>query len=55
MANPIAMAAALSRLKPVKCPYCGHQKAVVRKPTAFRVCPRCHKHFPDPFAKLKVR
>ena len=40
---------ALARLVPIKCPWCGHKKAVMRKPVAFRVCPRCKRHFPDPF------
>lgn len=48
MANPIALAAALSRLVAITCPYCGKQKAVDRTPKQFRVCPRCHKRFPDP-------
>ncbi len=52
MANPIALATALSRLTAITCPWCRHQKLVERKPAAFRVCPRCHKHFPDP---LKAR
>jgi len=47
MGGPIALASALARLVTIKCPYCGHRKVVDRKPTAFRVCPRCKRHFPD--------
>ncbi len=43
----IALAAAMARIRTIKCPYCRHSKLVDRKPKAFRVCPRCHKHFPD--------
>ncbi len=49
----IALAAAMARMRPIKCPHCRYQKLVDRKPKAFRVCPRCHKHFPDPPAKKK--
>jgi transposase-like protein len=45
--NPI-MAAALGRMASIKCPHCGRNKVVERIPKEFRVCPRCHKHFPDP-------
>jgi hypothetical protein len=55
MAGPIALASALSRLVTIKCPWCGHQKAVSRQPVSHRVCARCHKHFPDPLAKPKKR
>lgn len=48
MANPIAIAAALSRMVTIACPYCRHKKLVERKPAAFRVCTNCKKHFPDP-------
>lgn len=48
MAGPIALAAALSRVAKVKCPYCKYEKAVARnKPAAIRKCARCHKTFPD--------
>jgi transposase-like protein len=47
MANPLIFAAALARLVAIKCPHCGHRKLVERTPKAFRVCPRCRKHFPD--------
>jgi hypothetical protein len=50
MANPIILAAALSRLAKITCPNCGKVKTVEKKPVAYRVCPRCHKHFPDPLA-----
>lgn len=53
MSGPIALASALARLVPIKCPWCGHKKAVMRKPVAFRVCPRCKRHFPDPFTTKK--
>jgi len=55
MANPIAMAAALSRLVRITCPHCGHKKAVDRNPREFRLCPRCRRQFPDPLTKLKQR
>lgn len=56
MAGPIALAAALSRVVTIKCPWCGHKKAVTRRqPVSHRTCPRCHKHFPDPLAKPKKR
>ena len=48
MANPIALAAAFSRLVSITCPYCRHKRLVDRKPAAFRVCPICHKRFTDP-------
>jgi hypothetical protein len=48
MANPIALAAALSRMIAITCPYCRHKKLVERKPAAFRRCPRCHRRFEDP-------
>lgn len=50
MAGPIAMAAAMSRIVKIRCPHCGKEKAVERRPREFRVCPRCGKHFPDPIA-----
>ena len=53
MGGPIALASALSRLVTIKCPWCGHQKAVMKKPATFRVCAKCKKHFPDPIAKKK--
>jgi transposase-like protein len=53
--NPFGLAAALSRVVKITCPHCGYVKAAVRKPVAYRVCPRCHKHFPDPLAKTKRR
>jgi ribosomal protein S27E len=48
MVNPIALAAALSRLVTVTCPHCGKKKTVDKRPAEYRVCPRCHKHFTDP-------
>lgn len=53
MGSPIAIASALAQMATIRCPWCGHKKLVSRKPAAFRVCPRCKKHFPDPFAKRK--
>jgi transcription elongation factor Elf1 len=55
MAGPIALASALARVRTIKCPWCGHKKAVTTasKPVAFRVCPKCKRHFPDPLAKKK--
>jgi ribosomal protein S27E len=50
MANPIAMAAAFSRLVTITCPWCKHRKLVTRKPVTHRVCPKCGRHFPDPLA-----
>jgi len=55
MAHPIAMIVALSRLVKVTCPHCSHKKSVERVAREFRVCPRCHRQFPDPLAKLKRR
>jgi transposase-like protein len=59
MANPIALAAALSRLVTITCPHCGNKKVVPKRAKAFakafRVCPRCHKQFPDPIARAKRR
>ena len=46
MANSIALAAALSRIRTIVCPHCGKPKAIVRtdrKPRAYRICPHCHK------------
>jgi transposase-like protein len=51
MANPIAIAAALSRLVTITCPHCGHRKPVTRRPVAHRTCPRCRRQFPDPLAE----
>lgn len=51
MANPIALAAAFSRLVTITCPWCKHRKLVTRAPVTHRVCPRCKKHFPDPLAR----
>jgi transposase-like protein len=53
MAGPIALASALARLVAIQCPWCKHKKLVERKPSQFRVCPRCKRHFPDPLGKRK--
>jgi uncharacterized CHY-type Zn-finger protein len=53
MANPIALAAARSRLKTIICPHCHAKKLVSREPRQFRVCPRCHKRFPDPLKRRR--
>ena len=54
MAPPFALAAALARTTTITCPYCRHRKLVMRGPAvAYRVCPKCHKHFPDPLAPMK--
>lgn len=54
MAGFIAIAAALARTVPIRCPWCGYRKLVERAkattPVAYRVCARCKKHFPDPLA-----
>ena len=57
MAGPIALAAALSRMVAIRCPWCGHRKLVAKspEPLAYRVCPKCKKHFPDPLAKRPNR
>lgn len=57
MAGPIAIAAALSRMLPIRCPWCGHRKLVARQaePVAYRVCPRCKRHYPDPLTTKKKR
>jgi transposase-like protein len=49
----IGLAASLSRLVKITCPHCGHVKAAVRRPVAYRVCPRCHKQFKDPLASKR--
>ena len=46
MAGPFALAAALSRVRRIRCPHCGQEKAVTR-PAAYRVCPRCHRKFTE--------
>ena len=53
MSSPIAIASALARMATIKCPWCGYKKLVERKPAAFRACPRCKRHFPDPLAKKR--
>lgn len=54
MAPPFAIAGALSRTTTITCPWCKHRKLVMRgAPVAYRVCPKCHKHFPDPLAPPK--
>jgi hypothetical protein len=56
MAGPIALAAALRRIRTIECPFCGQKKAVSRERVTYRVCPRCHRRFPDPAeAKPKKR
>lgn len=50
MAGPIALAAALARTVTIVCPWCRHKKVVERKPAAHRVCPKCHRQYPDPIA-----
>jgi len=56
MAGPIALAAVLSRVVEIKCPWCKAKKVVARNKTVgFRKCPRCHKSFPDPLAAKKKR
>ena len=55
MANPIALAAALSRLTKITCPHCGHRKLVARKQAAFRVCPNCKRKFPDPLTARRKK
>ena len=54
MANPIAIAAALSRTKAFTCPYCKFKKLVARRP---KKCPNCLRALPDakPEAKRKRR
>jgi transposase-like protein len=51
MANPIALSAALSRLVAITCPHCRRKKLVARDPKRFRVCPHCHRRFPDPLRR----
>jgi ribosomal protein S27E len=55
MANPIAIAAALSRLVTIQCPHCGHNKVVTARPAAHRTCPQCRRQFPDPLRPAKRR
>jgi transposase-like protein len=51
----IMLGTALSRLVTIHCPHCGQAKRVERRPVAFRVCPRCHRHYPDPVAAKATR
>ena len=53
VANPIAIAAILSRLTTVTCPHCGKKKTIDKKPREFRICPRCHKRFDAPPRKQR--
>ena len=53
MANPFAIAAALSRMLKIKCPHCGQTKLVTNRPTRDRVCSKCRRHFPDPVSKKR--
>ena len=56
MGGPIALASALARsLVTIQCPFCRFKKQVMRKPQAFRVCPRCKKRFPDPLTAKKKK
>ncbi|HSD88039.1 MAG TPA: hypothetical protein VLB44_11015 [Kofleriaceae bacterium] len=57
MAGPIAIASALSRMTPIKCPWCGYRKLVTRhtETVAYRICSRCKRRFPDPLATKKKR
>ena len=56
MAAPFAIAGALSRATAITCPWCKHRKLVMRdRHVAYRVCPKCHKHFPDPLAPPRKR
>lgn len=50
MANPFALAAALTRTTVIACPHCGLKKVVEKRPAHHRVCARCKKHFPDPLS-----
>lgn len=50
----IMLGTALSRLVTIACPHCGQAKRVERRPVAFRVCPRCHRHFPDPVTAARA-
>ncbi|HVV85920.1 MAG TPA: hypothetical protein VHE35_22830 [Kofleriaceae bacterium] len=54
MAGPIALAAALSRLVTLRCPWCGQEKLVTRTPVHHRVCPRCKRQYPDPLAARRA-
>ena len=51
IASPVILIAAFGRLVRVKCPHCGHHKVVDRAPKQFRICPHCHKPYPDPLTK----
>jgi transposase-like protein len=55
MAGPIVLAAALRRVHTIRCPFCGHKKAVAAERVAYRVCPKCHKHFADPRTSVAAR
>lgn len=52
--NPYMLGAALGRMVTIQCPYCRFKKLVDKtKPAHHRVCPKCHKQYPDPLAKKK--
>lgn len=55
MAGMISLATIMSRMVKVTCPYCRHAKMVTRDPVAYRVCPHCHKQFPNPHATSAKR
>jgi uncharacterized protein (DUF983 family) len=55
MANPFVIAAALAGTVAITCPHCGKRKLVKRVAKTHRVCPRCHKRFPDPLASRRSR
>jgi DNA-directed RNA polymerase subunit RPC12/RpoP len=40
----------LAQVSTIRCPHCGHQRSVDRRPVAYRICPVCVKRFPDPLA-----
>jgi hypothetical protein len=44
----ILLGTAMSRIITLTCPFCGKKKRVERRPAAYRVCPHCHKRYPDP-------
>ena len=49
------LAAAMSRIVTLTCPHCGKKKRAERRSVSYRLCPHCHRRFPDPIAAAKTR
>jgi hypothetical protein len=46
--NPLFLGAALGRTVRIKCSHCGRTKLVTRRDVETRLCPHCHRRFPNP-------